>query len=75
MVKLSIVMGGAACLDMFSNIAVGREYIGSTTRLPASRVAEHFGRNLRANRILAHPSHSNIREHAQTCGSFDNIII
>ena len=49
------------------------EYIGSTTRLLASRVAEHSGRFSRTNRILTHPSthfsHSNIREHVQACGN------
>ena len=52
--------------------------MGSTTRLLASRVAEHSGRSFRTNKILAHPSHSNIREHARTCGTpiiIDNFTI
>ena len=62
----------------YSCVQCASEYIGSTTRLLASRVAEHSGRSLRTNRILAHPSHSNIREHAQTCGTpitIDNFTI
>ena len=62
----------------YSCVQCASEYIGSTTRLLASRVAEHSGRSLRTNRILARPSHSNIREHAQTCGTpitIDNFTI
>ena len=54
------------------------EYIGSTTRLLASRVADHSRRSLHTNRILAHPSHSNITENAQTCDTpitIDNFTI
>ena len=53
----------------YSCVQCTSEYIGSTTRLLASRLAEHSGRSLRTNRILSHTSHSNIREHAQTCGT------
>ena len=62
----------------FSCVQCASEYIGSATRLFASRVAEHSGRSLRTNRILDHPSHSNIREHARTCGTpitIDNFTI
>ena len=45
------------------------EYIGSTTRILTTRVAEHAGRSHRTDRILANPPHSNIRDHAETCGS------
>ena len=53
----------------FSCAQCASEYIGSTSRLLASRVAEHSGRSLRTGRVLAHPSHSNIREHAKSCGA------
>ena len=53
----------------FSCAQCASEYIGSTSRLLASRVAEHSGRSLRTGRVLAHPSHSNIREHAESCGA------
>ena len=46
------------------------------TRLESS--SAYSGRSLRTNRILAHTSHSNIREHAHTCGTpitIDNFTI
>ena len=45
------------------------EYIGSTTRILTTRVAEHAGRSHRTDKILANPPHSNIRDHAEICGS------
>ena len=65
----------------YINIVVCNAHWSISVQQPvylASRVAEHSGRSLRTNRILAHPSHSNIREHAQTCGTpitIDNFTI
>jgi len=44
-------------------------YVGSTTRTLHVRMAEHSGRSFRTGNILAHPSHSNIRIHAEQCDS------
>ena len=53
----------------YSCVRCTSEYIGSTTRILTTRVAEHAGRSHRTDRILANPPHSNIRDHAETCGS------
>ena len=45
------------------------EYVGSTSRALATRVAEHAGRSFRTNRILTNPPNSNIYEHANNCDS------
>ena len=45
------------------------EYVGSTSRTLAIRVAEHAGRSFRTNRILTNPPNSNIYEHASKCNS------
>ena len=45
------------------------EYVGSTSRALATRVAEHAGRSYRTNRILTNPPNSNIYEHANNCDS------
>ena len=44
-------------------------YIGSTSRALAVRVSEHKGVSVRTGRMLAAPSHSNIREHVYKCNS------
>ena len=56
----------------YSRVQCASEYIDSTTRLLDSSVdelCEHSGITLRTNRILTRPSQSNIREHAETCGT------
>ena len=44
------------------------EYVSSTIRTLHTRVAEHAGRSFRTGSLLTVPSHSNIRQHASSCG-------
>ena len=49
------------------------EYVGSTSRALATRVAEHAGRSFRTNRVLTNPPNSNIYEHANNCDTPINL--
>jgi len=42
-------------------------YVGSTTRTLGVRIAEHSGRSYRTGAMLAHPSYSSVRAHAESC--------
>ena len=60
----------------FSCVRCASEYVGSTIRTLHTRVAEHTGRSFRTGSILTVPPHSNIRQHALSCGvivSIDNL--
>ena len=59
----------------FSCARCAVEYVGSTIRTLHTRVAEHAGRSFRTGSLLTVPPHSNIRQHALSCGvpvSIDN---
>ena len=43
------------------------QYVGSTIRTLATRVAEHSGRSYRSGDFLPHPPHSSVRLHATQC--------
>ena len=43
------------------------QYVGMTTRTLGARVSEHRGRSFRTGALLAHPSHSSVRLHADQC--------
>ena len=45
------------------------EYVGSTTRSLIVRSSEHAGRSHRTGNRFSNPSASNIRDHAESCGS------
>ena len=45
------------------------EYVGSTTRSLLVRSSEHAGRSHRTGNRFSSPPSSNIREHAENCGS------
>ena len=45
------------------------EYVGSTTRSLIVRSSEHAGRSHRTGNRFNNPSASQIRDHAETCGS------
>ena len=54
------------------------EYVGSSLRALATRVAEHAGRSYRTNRVLTNTPNSNIYDHSNKCGSpitLDNFTI
>ena len=53
----------------FSCVQCTSEYVGSTSRTLATRVAEHAGLSFRTNQPIATPSHSFIREHSYECNS------
>ena len=59
----------------FSCARCASEYVGSTIRTQHTRVAEHAGRSFLTGSLLTVPPHSNMREHALSCGvpvSIDN---
>ena len=45
------------------------DYVGMTSRSLSARIAEHAGRSIRTGNPLSQPPHSNIRDHAHSCGS------
>ena len=53
----------------FSCVQCTSEYVGSTTRTLATRVAEHARLSFRTNLPITTPSHSYIREHSYKCNS------
>ena len=45
------------------------DYVGMTSRNLYMRISEHMGKSFRTGAFLAHPPHSAIREHSNTCNN------
>ena len=72
--KLPLAMR-SSLVYKFSCAGCLSEYVGSTIRTLHTRVAEHAGRSFRTGSLLTVLPHSNIRQHALSCGvpvSIDN---
>ncbi|KAF2344599.1 hypothetical protein FHG87_024646, partial [Trinorchestia longiramus] len=59
----------ASLVYSYSCARCASEYVGMTTRALGARMAEHFGVSYRTGARLTSPSHSAVRDHAETCNT------